>query len=107
MSRAQKNLDEFCNRDQLRDIDNVVEIGAKCAAARDHTHRNSVVHRDFKPKNLLLAPDGNIKLAGFGIALVTGLDAADTLDTTPPGSPLYMSPEQINGEEITGQSDLF
>jgi len=107
MSRAQKNLDEFCNRDQLRDIDNVVEIGAKCAAALDHAHRNGAVHRDLKPKNLLLAPDGNIKLAGFNIALVTGRDTTDTLDTTTPGSPLYMSPEQINGEEITGQSDLF
>jgi len=102
-----KTLDEFCNPDQLLDVNNVVEIGAKCAAALDHAHRNGVVHRDLKPKNLLLAPDGDIKLADFGIVLVAGLDAADTLATTTPVSPLYMSPEQINGEEVTGQSDLF
>ena len=102
-----KTLDEFCTPDNLLDIDKVVEIAARCAAALDYAHRNGVVHRDIKPKNLLLTEDGDVKISDFGIALVTGLDAADTQDDANPGSPLYMSPEQINGEAATGLSDLF
>jgi serine/threonine protein kinase len=102
-----RTLDEFCQPDTLLELEQVVEIAARCAAAFDHAHRSGIVHRDVKPKNLLLTSDGQVKITDFGIALITDMDAADTLDHTTPGSPLYMSPEQIAGETVTGQSDLF
>jgi serine/threonine protein kinase len=102
-----RTLDEFCQPDNLLDIERVVEIAAHCAAALDHAHRCGIVHRDLKPRNLLLTDDGRVKITDFGIAQISGLDAADTQDQTTPGSPLYMSPEQIAGGMINGQSDLF
>jgi serine/threonine protein kinase len=102
-----RTLDEFCQPDTLLDIEQIVEIAAHCAAALDHAHRSGVVHRDIKPKNLLLTSDGQVMITDFGIAQITGMDAPDTQDHTTPGSPLYMSPEQIAGETISGQSDLF
>ncbi len=102
-----RTLDEFCSPDTLLPLEEVVQISLKCAAALDYAHRSGVVHRDIKPRNILLTKDGEVKVADFGIALVTGVDAADTQDQARVGSPLYLSPEQITGRTVTGQSDIF
>jgi hypothetical protein len=71
-----------------------------------HAHAQGVVHRDLKPENLLLATDGTVKLADFGIARVvesTALTATGGFL----GTPAYMSPEQAMGQSIDARSDLF
>ncbi|HEX6470750.1 MAG TPA: serine/threonine-protein kinase, partial [Streptosporangiaceae bacterium] len=67
-------------------------------------HQAGVVHRDFKPHNVLLAPDGP-RVIDFGIA--RALDVTATISTRSIGTPSYMAPEQIKGEAITPAVDLF
>jgi serine/threonine-protein kinase len=83
----------------------VLDLLSPLAGAVDHAHRAGVVHGDIKPVNIMIQPDGCPKLMDFGIARV------DTSLITVPGhffgSPAYMAPEQIRGEEITSRADLF
>lgn len=69
-------------------------------------HRSGVIHRDVKPANIVRAPDGVIKLTDFGIARII-TDETLSRSGTIVGTPNYMSPEQIRGEEIDPRSDLF
>ncbi len=80
-------------------------IVAQVAEALDYAHERGVVHRDVKPANILIADDGRVKLADFGVAKV--LAASHTVTGMVLGSPAYMSPEQVKSEVIDGRSDLF
>ena len=101
-----QTLDNVCTPGNLLPIDEAVKVATKCALALDYAHRHGVIHRDLKPRNILLTSDNEVKVGDFGLAMITGQDAADTLESLP-GSPLYMSPEQILGQEVSAQSDLF
>jgi serine/threonine-protein kinase len=73
----------------------------------DHAHKSGIVHRDIKPSNLLLDADGRLKISDFGIAKMAGQATELTVSGSVMGSPHYLSPEQIRGEELDGRSDLF
>ncbi len=102
-----KTLHNHIHPDTLLPMEEVVEIVVKCAVAFDYAHRKGVIHRDVKPRNILLVENHEIKIVDFGVALITGDEAADTQVLGYLGSPLYMSPEQVRGETITNQSDVF
>lgn len=102
-----RSLYDHARPDSLLPIEDVVRIVFKCARALDYAHRNGVVHRDIKPKNILLTKDLDVKLGDFGIALIVRADATETQVHGYVGSPLYMSPEQVREEDITSQSDIF
>ncbi len=74
-------------------------------------HRNLIVHRDLKPDNILVTPDGRVRLLDFGIAKLLDPDEPDTTTLTRPGlrpmTPQYAAPEQIRGERITTASDVY
>jgi serine/threonine-protein kinase len=82
------------------------DIASQVLAALAHAHANSVVHRDVKPDNIHLLPDGLVKLTDFGIARLTE-EASLTGDGQVFGTPSYMSPEQIEGRYVDHRSDLF
>ncbi len=100
-------LDRFCRPDNLLPIEHVVGTVLKCAIAFDFAHNQGVVHRDIKPKNIMLTQDNEVKICDFGLALITNADINDTQVMGRLGSPRYMSPEQVSEEMVTNQSDIF
>jgi eukaryotic-like serine/threonine-protein kinase len=98
-------------------LDQVLKLGAQIADALDRAHRSGVVHRDLKPGNMMLTPNG-AKLLDFGLAKpavalasAATLTAVQTAPVTDEGTIVgtfqYMSPEQVEGKELDGRSDIF
>jgi len=82
-----RTLAAYCRPDNLLRIDDVVEIIYKCAKALHYSHSRGVIHRDIKPSNVMLTNDNDVRIIDF--------------------SPSYMSPEQVQSEELTSRSDLY
>ena len=98
--------------DKLLPVPDVLQIGFKCCGALDYAFREGIVHRDIKPANILLGGE-NAKIAGFqGEVKISDFGAAylrksQAVQTAAMGSPFYMSPEQIDGAELTFHSDMY
>lgn len=89
-------------------IEQVIEIGFKCAKALDYAHSKGVLHRDIKPGNIMLTRDGVPKVMDFSIAEITANAKKDAnADEGVMGSPLYMSPEQVRNQPLGPTSDLY
>ena len=78
----------------------------EAGAAIDTAHDHGVVHRDVKPANLLMAGDGTVRVADFGVASATGLDSL-TMTGTVLGTAGYLAPEQARGEPTSPATDLY
>jgi serine/threonine-protein kinase len=84
------------------------EIITQAAAGLSAAHRHGIIHRDIKPGNLLLAADGMVKIADFGIArLVSGADAALTSTGEIPGTSHYLAPERARGRPGGPEADVY
>jgi eukaryotic-like serine/threonine-protein kinase len=75
-------------------------------AALEHAHRAGIVHRDMKPANVMVTPAVGVKIMDFGIARVRGAEQM-TIDGRMMGTPAYMPPEQVLGQEVDGRADLY
>lgn len=100
-----KDLKEWCTKDHLLPVKQVLEIIADVADALDYAHSQHVVHRDIKPANIMLQKDGTVKVTDFGIARIT--TSSKTQTGVLLGTPSYMSPEQIASAKVDGRSDIF
>ena len=98
-------LDRYTSIDELLPIETVTSILYQCAMALNYAHKKGVVHRDIKPRNILLTDEREAKITDFGVAAVSGALSAQSPEHA--GSPLYMSPEQIRRDAVVSQSDLF
>ena len=87
-------------------VDEVVRLGIDVAAGLAHAHAHGVVHRDVKPHNVWLTPDGTAKLGDFGLA-IAGDRSRLTAEGAMVGTVAYMSPEQGLGEVADARSDLY
>ncbi|MCS7304406.1 MAG: serine/threonine protein kinase [Thermoguttaceae bacterium] len=83
-----------------------VEIGLQICRGLRHAHDRGIIHRDLKPSNLLLAADGTVKLADFGIAQLFGRNRLTAVGSVV-GTLDYMAPEQAQGGLVDGRADLY
>jgi serine/threonine protein kinase len=100
-----RTLEVYCRPDNLLRIDDVIKILYKCAKALHYAHKRGVIHRDIKPSNIMLTTNNDVRIIDYGIAILN--DADISLIQGVAGSPSYMSPEQIQSDEITSRSDLY
>ena len=83
----------------------VAEIGSQVCQALSVAHKQDIIHRDIKPQNIMVQPDGNVKVMDFGIARAKN----STMDKTASvlGTAHYISPEQAQGKDLTAASDIY
>ncbi len=88
--------------------DRAAEISVDVLAALDVAHHAGLVHRDIKPGNIIVSPNGQAKVADFGIATATAaFDSSLTQAGTVMGTATYFSPEQAQGRKVDGRSDIY
>ena len=108
---------EYVNGQTVRDlladgdpipIDEAAHVAAGVLSALEYSHREGIIHRDIKPGNIMLTPDGSVKVMDFGIARALA-DAHSTVTQTNTvvGTAQYLSPEQARGEVVDTRSDLY
>jgi serine/threonine protein kinase len=109
--------------DESKRLNQTLSFGIQIASALDAAHQSGIVHRDIKPDNLMLRPDGLIKVLDFGLAKLTAQNpsGSNALDTGAPTTPAametqpgiilgtlrYMSPEQARGRSLDARTDIF
>jgi len=99
-------LKDFTDPVKLLAPKRALELAALTAEGLDYAHNQGVIHRDIKPANLLYDPkQGALKISDFGVARLTDNNRTKTGIVL--GTPMYMSPEQLGAENLTGLSDLF
>jgi eukaryotic-like serine/threonine-protein kinase len=84
-----------------------LEVILQMLAALDHAHRKGIVHRDVKPENVLVTPEGTVKVADFGLARALAEARVSQAPGTVTGTVQYLAPEQIHGEPADPRTDLY
>jgi len=100
------DLSQYVAPEKLLSPEEAIQVAFKSCGALDYAFRQGIVHRDIKPANIMVVSGTNIKVADFGAAfLKSGMEPQ--FQEMGIGSPYYMSPEQINGQDLGHQSDMF
>lgn len=101
-----ETLDEVCGDRGPLPAAEVVSLGRQVASGLAGAHALGVIHRDVKPANLMVGPDGAVKILDFGSAKSRGARAL-TAQGVVLGTPLYMSPEQLRGDKLRPATDVW
>ncbi len=100
-----RTLQEVIRQDTLP-LDLIIEYGIQLASGISKAHKKGIIHRDIKPGNIIVNPDGNLIILDFGLAKLQG-DHRITKTGKVAGSMAYMSPEQTLGSELDQQTDIW
>lgn len=101
-----ENLKDIIRKEAPLSIDRALDITKQISAALHHAHQRNIVHRDIKPHNILITPDGQVKVTDFGIARAISASSFTQAGVVV-GSVQYSSPEQAKGGVVGPQSDLY
>jgi len=105
-----QTLTERIAKSQLK-LEETLSIALQIAEAISAAHEKGVVHRDLKPGNIKITPEGRVKVLDFGLAKATVTEGSSEVTDTQPGhiigTPAYMSPEQARGQPIDKRSDIW
>ncbi len=102
-----ESLAERLSRGSYPTPGEALSLVARVAEALAVAHNLGIIHRDVKPGNIMLTKDGGVKVADFGVAKAVGEETNLTRTGIVVGSPAYMAPEQVRGQELDGRADLF
>ena len=104
---------EFVDGDDLSDLltrvgrfthERAVEISRQLCVGLEAIHKAGILHRDFKPANIIIDKKGVARITDFGIA---GIESEIAKDGIRAGTPAYMAPEQISGKEVSTRGDIY
>ncbi|MCC6547128.1 protein kinase [Candidatus Sumerlaeota bacterium] len=93
--------------DFLMPRENVLHYAIDIADALNYAHKLGIVHRDIKPANIMLTKKGDVKVTDFGIAKMMDQTGESTMLGAVIGTPLYMSPEQVQGRPVDNRADIY
>lgn len=100
-----ENMRDAIRSGRAGDIRNRLRLAAQTAKALDYIHQKKIIHRDIKPENLQVDSTGRVKLMDFGIAKAEGMQLTRAGFTL--GTPYYMAPEQVLGQQVTHLVDVY
>ena len=102
------SLGQLLSRQGPPNLPNAVSIMRQVASGLAKAGQAGIIHRDIKPENIMLSTTGEVKVADFGLARVTSEAALNlTQEGITLGTPLYMSPEQVEGKPLDARSDIY
>ena len=103
-----RNLREYIARNGAVKPVLAINVLRQSALALSKADQHNVIHRDIKPENIMLTPAGEVKVTDFGLARINNEEADNNLTQIgiTMGTPLYMSPEQVEGQKIDIRSDI-
>jgi len=87
-------------------VEKALDLAIQISDGLEHAHANGIFHRDVKPANIFITRDGRVKIVDFGLAKVESSSAQTDLGSSG-GTAAYMSPEQVRGDDVDGQSDIY
>jgi predicted Ser/Thr protein kinase len=101
-----QTLEQLSDREGPMAPARAVYVVDRILSALEHAHRAGIIHRDLKPANVMVSAAGGVKIMDFGIARVRGVEHI-TVDWCMMGTPAYMAPEHVRGEEVDERADLY
>ena len=101
-----QELEQLISNEKVLPLKTCVKLGIQMSQAMAYAHDQGVVHRDFKPANVLITHDGDVKVMDFGLAKIARSSSQTQIGTIM-GSPAFMSPEQASGKNAEAASDIY
>jgi serine/threonine-protein kinase len=99
------SLKELLEKNSSMPINDLIAIAKQVCQGLEYAHTKNVIHRDIKPANIMLSKESRVKIMDFGLAKI--LSESKMEGTEVKGTPLYMSPEQIQGKRVDHRTDLY